>query len=86
MENPIYVSYPCKIFPIGNGLLRDHDILDIDESVSPCSLELRSNFFIENFQMNTSVNPNDFVLLDGKTLDFAGQIDFHSWSKKGSAF
>ena len=81
IEDPIYVSAPCKLFSVGNVGLKDSDILDINESVSPCSLELRSNFFIENFQMNVSVNSNDFVLLDGEVLNFKSHIDFHSWSK-----
>ena len=83
IEDPIYVSSPCKIFPMSNG--REFDILEINQTVSPCSLELRSTFFIENFQMSASVNPNDFVLLDGKILEFESDIDFHSWSKQGFA-
>ena len=85
MEDPIYVSGPCKIVPVGFEGSRDYDILDINQTVSPCTLELRSNFFIENFQMSASINPNDFVLVDGETLEFASYMDFHSWSKKGSA-
>ena len=83
IEDPIYVSAPCKIFPVGSD--RDSDILVIDQTISPCSLELRSKFFIENFEMSTSVNPNDFVLLDGEPLEFASGLDFFSWSKQGSA-
>ena len=85
IEDPIYVSAPCELFPISYGDSRDFDILDINETVSPCSLELRSRFFIENFEMRASVNPNDFVLLDGEPLDLASHIDFHSWSKQGLA-
>ena len=85
IEDPIYVSAPCELFPIGYGDSRDFDILDINETVSPCSLELRSRFFIENFEMRASVNPNDFVLLDGEPLDLASHMDFHSWSKQGLA-
>ena len=84
-EDPVYVSAPCKVFPVGVGGSRDFDIIDISQIASPCSLELRSNFFIENFQMSATVNPNDFVLLDGETVTFASYIDFHSWSKQGSA-
>ena len=82
-EDPLYVSAPCKISPVCSG--RNSDILDINQTVSPCSLELRSKFFIENFQMSASMNPNDFVLLDGETLKFALDIEFHSWSKYGLA-
>ena len=84
IEDPIYVSAPCRVLPLGYAVIRDLDILVIDQSVSPCSLELRSNFFIENFQMSATVNPNDFVLLNRDLLSFASHIDFHSWSKQGN--
>ena len=41
IEDPIYVSAPCKVLPIGNAGSHDFDIVVIDQSVSPCSLELR---------------------------------------------
>ena len=87
IENPVYVSAPCKVFPLGSEDSRDFHILDISQSESApvsCSLELRSRFFIENFQMSATLNPNDFVLLDGEPLQFASDIDFHSWTKQRS--
>ena len=86
-KDPIYVSAPCKLLSeryefkyLGNA-----DVLDIDQDIAPCSFELRSNFFIENFEMSKSASPNDFVLVNGEPLDFVSEMDFHSWSKLGSA-
>ena len=84
-DKPIYVSAPHRIFPVGNSGSRDFDILSIDETVSPCTLELRTKFFIENFQMSASVSPNNFVLLDGEMMKFTSFLDFHAMSKQGSA-
>ena len=83
IEDPLYISAPEVIFPPGYG--HEGDILDINQTVSPCTLELRTRFFIEIFQMSATVNPNDFVLLNGETLKFAPYIDFHSRSKEGFA-
>ena len=84
IEDPIYVSAPCKIFPLGGFESRNSEILNINQTISPCTLELRSNFFIEKFEMDEMVNSNDFVLLDEETLEFAFDLEFTSWSKQGS--
>ena len=84
IDDPIYISAPCKIYPVSNGDLPNFDILQISK-IMPCTLELRSDFFIENFEMSEPLSPNDFVLLDGKILDFASHIDFYFWSKRGLA-
>ena len=86
-EDPLYVSAPCEASPedyvftyLGNS-----DILNLTDKISPCTIELRSNFFIEHFQMSDSVSPNDFVLINREPLYFVSDMDFHSWSKPGSS-
>ena len=58
VDDPLYVSAPCKVFPTGLELVRDSDILDINQTISPCTLELRSRFFIENFEMRPYIRPS----------------------------
>ena len=85
VKTALYVSAPRKILPDMSNHLGYSDIININGTISPCTLQLRSSFFIETFQMSAFVSPNNFVLLNGKPLEFASQIDFNSWSKQGSA-
>ena len=91
IEEPIYISAPCEVSSrdfdfteLGNSDILNIDT-EIDDELSPCSFELRSDFFIERYQMNVSVSPNDFVLLNGEPLEFVAELDFFTWSKEGSS-
>ena len=80
-ENPIYVSAPCKIltsaFTSTLGRERDYDILNVNHTVSPCTLELRTNFFIENFEMIGATNPNNFESLSNlEPIRSSGKFPF----------
>ena len=46
------------------------------------TLELRTDFFIEKFEMQESLSPNNFILINGEPLEFSSEIDFLSWSKE----
>ena len=35
-EDPIYVSAPCKMYTKADGFVGDSDIIDIDQTISPC--------------------------------------------------
>ena len=85
IEDPIYVSAPCEVSSDDYvyRYLRNSDILNITVTI-PCTIEMRSNFFIEHFQMKDSVTPNNFVLVNAEPLDFVSDMNFHSWSKQGS--
>ena len=36
IEDPIYVAAPCKIYPRGSKYVGNSDIIDIDQTKSPC--------------------------------------------------
>ena len=86
IDDPIYVSAPCKVSSKEYEKIHfnNSDILHITQEVSPCTFELRSEFFIEYFEMEESISPNSFVLLKDEPLKFSSDLNFYSWSKPGS--
>ena len=45
---------------------------------SPCSFEIRTDYFIERFDQKSLPKPNKFILVDGEYLDFKISADFLS--------
>ena len=49
-------------------------ILKFSGSMSPCSIEVRTDYFIYKFDQQSMDTPTNFALLNGKRLDF--QINY----------